>query len=348
MPETVQVKYDGGLATNGQLHFYEFSRSQYALARFITTIEHFRRTGLIAERINSRNYVELVVSAPERGSFILDILIESIKDGTAELVAAPFAAFFGYVWHMLIPRRDRTDQATIELARLKLAVEVERTAQAKEKTGQLAHIRAIADGERASAADAIALFEWARGVPRDIADALETSPGERVDMLRELEAEREREEEFSDDQDELANLDEGALNKLTSRLRPMVGDISLPLKRSATTMTIGSAESEHENLAYITTDIVRLIQTRTPEDELVEIRGHIKSYDRDIGLGKVQSDELPRVLNFIVPVAERRNLRDQILAAMRINVVTLVVRRVVDDGGNPTSLILVDLEFDEE
>lgn len=36
--ETFSVIYDGGLAAAGQLHFYEYSRGAYAVARLITTI----------------------------------------------------------------------------------------------------------------------------------------------------------------------------------------------------------------------------------------------------------------------------------------------------------------------
>lgn len=338
MTETIQVKYDGGLAATGKLHYYEFSRSQYALARFISTIEHFRRSGEVAERINSRTYVELVISTPERGSFIQDILIESVKDGIAEVIAAPFIAFFAYAWHLLIPRRERTDQAITELAQLRLALE-------KEKTAQLEHIRAIAAGTRATSAQAIELLKWSQSIPIDIVGALTTTPGQRVDMFREVEAEQEREEEFQGIEKKLGEVDEADLNKLTSRLRPMVSEMSLPLKRSADFMNIGTKDKKHEHVAYITTEIVRLIQARTTEEELTEIRGRVKSYDRDAGVGKVQSDDLPRVLNFIVPLVDRAELRDKILAAMRENTVIIVCRFVIDEGKNPTSLILVDVKF---
>jgi hypothetical protein len=159
MDEVIQVKYDGGIATAGQLHYYEFGRSQYALARFISTIEHFRRTGEVAERINSRTYVELLISAPQRGSFIQDVLIESLKSGVAEAISASFVALFAYVWHMLVPRREKTDKTLLELAKIKLAIEGQRTEQQREKTAQ---IRAIAEGARAPSSQAIELLKWSQ------------------------------------------------------------------------------------------------------------------------------------------------------------------------------------------
>lgn len=343
MDETIRIKYDGGLATGGQLHYYEFSRSQYALARFISTIEHFRRTGEVAERINSRTYVELLISTPERGSFIQDILIESFKDGMGATISAAFLALFAYVWHLLSPRREKTDKALLEIAKIKLAMESERTRQQRERTAQLVQVRAIAEGTRASASEAIELLKWSQTIPIDIADSLTTTEGQRLDMLKEVEAEKERLEEFSGLEANLNGVDETDFNRLTSRLRPMVSDMSLPLKRSAGYMNIGAKNEGYQQLAYITPEIVKLIQARTTEEEITEIRGRIKSYDRDAGIGKVQSDELPRVLNFTVPIVFRAQLRDKILAAMRENTVTIVCRYVVDEGHNPTSLILLDV-----
>ena len=86
--ETIQVKFDGGIAAEGQLDFYKFSRSQYGLARFLATVEHYRRTRKVAERINARSYIELRISAPQRGSFIEQVLVETVGGVcTAGLVA---------------------------------------------------------------------------------------------------------------------------------------------------------------------------------------------------------------------------------------------------------------------
>jgi hypothetical protein len=166
-------------------------------------------------------------------------------------------------------------------------------------------------------------------------------------MLKEIEAEKERLDEFSGQEEAFKGVSEDDFNRLTSRLRPMVYDMSLPLKRSAGYMNIGAKNEAEQQIAYITPEIVKLIQARKTEEEIVEIRGRIKSYDRDAGIGKVQSDDLPRVLNFSVPIIFRTHLRDTILAAMRENLVTIVCRYVVDESHNPTSLILLDVLITE-
>jgi hypothetical protein len=349
--EVVQIRFDGGLASRGQLDFYEFSRSQYGLARFVATVEHFRRTGEVAARITRGNYVELSITAPQRGSFIQDILVQTVSGTAAGVATAGFLATLAYVWHLLSPRRERTDDAVQEAAQLRLAVEREKTAQARERTQQFQIWRNVAEGERATAAQALDLIRWSLDLPADIESTLESSEDERRDMLREIEAEQEREEEFESSKGALREIDEEALNALTSRLRPMVSEIALPLRKSASRMSVGSNVPHRKQLLHITPAIVDMIQSRSTERKHTTLVGRIKAYDRDAGVGKIQSEELPRVLTFLVPPDRRLEMRDDILAAMKYNLVTIVCRRVVDESGLPTSLILISVQIpqaDEE
>ena len=57
--ETISIRFSGKLASTGKLHFYEYGRYQYATARFISTIEHFRRTGTVTKRVSGAAKVEL-------------------------------------------------------------------------------------------------------------------------------------------------------------------------------------------------------------------------------------------------------------------------------------------------
>jgi hypothetical protein len=93
--ERITIIFEGGLAATGQLHFYEYGRSQYALARFIATLEHFRRTGDVAEYIGTRTYVDIIISSPERGSFLESILVPAVvKAGSDFLKIKTFCIDF--------------------------------------------------------------------------------------------------------------------------------------------------------------------------------------------------------------------------------------------------------------
>ena len=257
-----------------------------------------------------------VMAGPKTATFALQKIRHwySLNPSRAAGVCtAGFLATLAYVWHTIIQRRETTDSALVEIARLKLQNEHQKTLQAVEKTKQLQFAKEISDGERAGTKQALELLEWSLSLPVVFQATLTANGAARQDMLREIQSEDEREKEFENAKDELNEIDEDSLNKLTSRLRPMVPEIALPLRNSATRMSLGSDKPKHQRLMHLTDDIVKLVQGRKTEKEPSVIIGRIKAYDRDSGVGKVQSALLPRVLNFVVPQNRRDELRDSIL-----------------------------------
>lgn len=358
MAELIRVKFEGGLADTGQLHYYEYSRSQYATARFIATVEHFRRTGKIAERITVSSNVDIIVRSPQKGSFVEDLLVPALKEGLATVVSTPLSSLISYVWHLLSPRTEKTDDAVEQFAKIRAAEmssavgleeqrtlqEAERTKQERERTKQLEVFAGIIAGERATAKDALELTKWALETKNAAVGRLGYARQELDEMRGELEAEVQREQEFSEHREALEKVDEPTMNQLTSRLRPMVPEMALPLRRSADRMSLSHGEHK-TTYANLTPGVVKAIESRETEEIFVEVKGHVKSYDRDSGVGKVTSDDLLRQLNFIVPLQDRKRLRDKILEAMKIDSVTLICRRIIDKSGLPTSLILIDVDL---
>ncbi|HEV7229027.1 hypothetical protein [Brevundimonas sp.] len=67
---SVITTFHGGETDNGRIEFYEYSRSSYALARLIATVESFRRKGKVPGRITGASNVEVFTQLPEYGSWI--------------------------------------------------------------------------------------------------------------------------------------------------------------------------------------------------------------------------------------------------------------------------------------
>jgi hypothetical protein len=212
--EQITLKFDGGLAATGKLHFYEFGRSQYAFARFIATVEHFRRTGEVAEHIGARTYVDIIVSSPEEGSFIESILVPAAVKAGKDFVAARLASLLSYVWHFISPRREKTDEVMKELAQIRLAESRERTRQERERTKQAAILRDIAEGSRATTDKALDLVRWAISSSNRAVGRLDISPDEWDEMQNELEAEQKRIDEFKESERQLAKIEEETMNRL--------------------------------------------------------------------------------------------------------------------------------------
>jgi hypothetical protein len=233
----------------------------------------------------------------------------------------------------------------VELAKIKLAQMKEQTKQQKEDTKQLTLLGEIAKGSRATASEALELIKWGKSTTSVAMGKLEISDDEWSEARAELEAETKRIEEFKDNSKELEQIDEQTMNRLTSRIRPMIPEMTLPLRRSAKSMYLAPSNGSRP-FVFINDEIARSLVQKTSEEEVSEIEGRVKSYDRDAGIGKFTSSELPRVLNFVVPLSERDQLRDQILEAMRRNKVVLACRKITDQSGLATSLILIDIRLE--
>lgn len=65
----VRTTFEGGETDFGRIEFYEYSRSSYALARLISTVEAFRRTGHVPDRIMGSANIEVYTHLPELGSW---------------------------------------------------------------------------------------------------------------------------------------------------------------------------------------------------------------------------------------------------------------------------------------
>ena len=135
--DQISLVYDGGIASQGKLHLYEYGRALYAFSRLVAVIEYYRRSGHVAERITKDANVDVIVSVPEKGSFLVDAIIFLASQILPQLQGIPFDAFFSFILELLIPRDSEKDKRIVELAKIRLAEEEQRTKQSKEETRRL-------------------------------------------------------------------------------------------------------------------------------------------------------------------------------------------------------------------
>lgn len=348
----MEIAYRGGLADAGQMHFYEHARASYAFARLLSTAEHFRRTGRVAQKITGEANVDLIVSAPKQGSFITEVLIPVVAGTVPELADVPVRAMIAYIFHLLMPRSEETDETVVELAKIRAKEERDKARAAGSPSDDRARIHKlekIVETQTATTRDALALVRYALTSKNAAVHRLQGDPAKYVEMQKELEAKLEQEKEIQKVDRRLQVLDPRSVARLTSRVRPMVKEMGLPLRRKdIKEFTIGAA-NENRPLAYFNAARVAAVESKTIEDEAVRLEARIHGYDRDAGFGKVSSQEFTRRLKFIVQPERRAELLPKILRAMHDSVDTVMidVLRVLDQSKQPTSLILIDIHLDE-
>jgi hypothetical protein len=345
--EVVRLTFDGGLAKRGRIHLYEYSRSQYALSRFINTVEIYRRSGYVADKITKSRAIDMIVAAPEKGTFHLEIFVPIAAELMKQAQEVSFKALFSYVWERLIPHSEKRSEIAVQLATVELQREQERTRQVSaQQGGETERLRIVADivaGHGATTRQLIELFDRASNSPdvRMLQNGVELSDIEREREF--LIADAIREEAILKSEPSLKAISDSDMNKLIAKLRPMVSDIALPLRRSAERCYIGDAANEN---SYVRLDEDRVIDvtSRELDDDEYETRGLIRSWDRYTFNGKIeQSNDFDKTMYYVVENENRDYLRPKLIAALRSQIVTIRYATYRDAAGNITSLVLRDI-----
>jgi hypothetical protein len=332
--EKFEIKFEGGLASEGSLHFYEYSRSQYGISRLISVVEYYRRNRSILKKVTPKNYVEMIVTAPKKGSFVEDILILLAQEAVLGAISVPFSVFLNYIWGLIFPRSDKTDQQLVKIAEIGLEVR-------RQDAKQAALFTDVVKSGQATTNQALELVKYAMSSQQQsFADA--GLDQETLQLIRdEVREEMRRQKEVAPYHTELENCDSEEIAKLTSRIRPIIHHIALPLRKSAKTVSFSVGGGEP--MVKIDKERALTAEGRTVDDTNSIIRCHVKSFDRDNGTGKLISDEFDRrQMTFVVPLGARKLLTAQVLDAMTRDKIDMVANIVRDKSGQPTSLVMID------
>jgi hypothetical protein len=346
--DSISVIFDGALAAAGQLHFYEYGRAAYGFARLISTIENFRRTGRVAKKVSAGSYINIIIKAPERGSFPIEVLIPIATQIVPHLQNIPPSILFKYVIHLVTRLLPKEEKAIIELSKIDLQRERQRTKQSQEETKRLAELAKMIETQNVTTRSAIQVLDKALEARDTRISDVDSSPAEIRRLRSKLQTYESRERDFERYQGELESVDRDRLAQLTSRVRPQLGELALPLRRSANRMILAEGATRRE-FADLDKETVDDISRRSLDEESSIAKMRVKAYDRDTGLGRCDliDYDLQRV-SFSIPVEVRARLRRLILRAMNEDAVSARIRLFRDRSNRITSIIIYDINLLED
>jgi hypothetical protein len=341
----LRTKFDGGIAASGSMHLYEYSRSQYATARFITVIEQFRGTGEVIDKVTAQRTIDIIVSAPSQGSFLETLWIPVATETAKAAAGVSFKSLFAYVWAKLLPPSEGREKLTETLAKIELARERERTRQSSQETERLKVLQAILRDQTAPLHQSLQLIDRAlEAGDRRTLDA-GYGPEQLINEREMIRADIRRDGVINDDVSAVSQIDSDKINRLVSKVRPMVDDMALPLRGSVERFMIGDAANDD---AFIRLDRERL-QRINPiylDPNFIDVRCILRSYDKFTGRGKIEAPEFAKTMYFSVEYDRKSEMRDDVLNAMRLNRVTCRFSPYRDRFGTITSLILREVFLD--
>lgn len=330
--EHVLLRFDGGIASGGHMHLYEYSRAQYGFARILTTIEQYRRSGKVIDKVSKNQKVTLIVSAPEKGSFELDIKVAVRDASETYLSGVPFDLLLSIVLDRLIPRGEEHSHTIEALAKIQIS-------EGPEDAAWLETLKAISAGETPSAEDALKIINHALGSNSPAIDRAEIEPDDlrRAQLL--LESDVKRRKILSNNDKRLSDIDYEQIDKLVAKVRPIFNEVAVPFASSATSLTIGTKKNV-DRYYRLDADRLEVIKSRVLDETEIELRVKIKSYDRETGTGRMRSDQFVGVKSFQVDPDVRKDVQPAIIQAMNRREIDLTCVRYTDKNGIVTSYVV--------
>lgn len=336
--DKIIFSFEGGMATNHELSFYESSRFQYAAARLIYKLEHFRQTGKILERVSEKIDADIRVSAAKEGSWELEIALASIPALGLSL-SVPLNVLLGYILNSVKPKSKGQDIA-VQLARIELARERERTKQGHIDASRLRSLENIVRSQSATVKEALSLLK-----DRSYADVDKACPNiieskEELEFIKdELRAEKKYQKMIEPYEAELNNIPAEKIVKLTDMFRKSSKELAYPLRSSATSLSVSFNRNNEfcvfnrESLEGIADEIQDKIPTY--------LEGSIKMYDKETGWGKFRNNEqFYKPIPFMVPAGTKKNNLTKISKALASPLMGANFYIVRNSSKEPIRLIL--------
>ena len=335
----IGFRFRGGIAQNGQLSFYEAGRYRYAAARMLYTIEHFRNTGEVLQRLNKMTDADFRVTAASTGSFF-----EAVTHYAAPLIAdvnavqgvlhIPFGKLFPYILSKVIPKvsgsdrlaiiADKQADALIELA--KAFTERERTArvQSEQDTERLRIIAGMLKRDPGGLrSNTVETEEVSQIVARyvDTPAQISVDEGSSDFIASELQDEVNRNRIIEEADADLNKLDTQVEQELIIKVRKLLPEVGTPLKRSASRMNL-ELGSRPVTIASLNQARINQIGEEKRDERSRIFEGSIKKLDKETGYGRFRPVGSKATLSFSIP--------REIFDAERISFVTAFSERQVE------------------
>ncbi len=362
MPETTTIgfRFIGGIAEQGQLNFYEAGRFQYATARMLYAIEHYRNTGEVVDRIRRRINADFRVSAAQEGSFLQEVLLYATPvigdfQYAQSILHIPFDKLFSFLLSKVIPKSSGSDRlADIAEKQIDALTQFVAFSQEREKTSQAQTIeetkrlQMVLNALRNDPTE-LRNNELESGEISNIVKKYSDTParllhadGSADFIATELQSEVYRNHTVSQAEDDLNRIDPESEQRMVDRMRKLFPEIGQPLQRSAEEFDI---ELNHGDMpiASLNGRRIQQISETTKDDKPIRIDGNIIKLDKESGFGRFRPYNSRTVLSFSIPREIFGSNKKRFIEAFTTQQVTVIALPHRDGIGNITRLVLLEV-----
>lgn len=326
MTETVNFVFDGGLAAQHQMDFYESSRFQYAASRLLVKIDNFRRTGKFPKKITYKNTPNILVLPTKRGSFGIEVIAPAAVAAAPMLYELPISYIFGYIVDRVFRSGDDDDIRAALAANERLIDVFEANIAGRDDTinRTLALLREQLDQNRDLQERERQLFERLLA-EKDRKEALQRE----ADVLRSIPADEEAE--------------------LITMAAPLLKEMNVPLRRSAKILNISAAANDNKfGVLSANKEMADAVDTEKVDREITKIDINVVQFNKESGWGKFENEAWEGRPSFSVPGEQLQNMRQTVVNAMHKNGVSVDCLFVRSASGIPQRIIVYDMNDIED
>jgi hypothetical protein len=320
--EKLTFHFEGALADEHRMNFYESARFQYAAARLMVKLAQFRQNGRFTQKITNASNFDIQLASQSDGSFNINVENPEQNPADEPFITISLADLIAYVSERIVEKIDEAALANVALS---------------------GHAKLIghtdgADDEPAAALDR--LIEAAM-IDRSLTERL---PVEIQELVKRRVAEAYRERRLVSSQDAISRIDFARSQKLIAMAAPLVSEMATALRKSADTLEVASiVDGQKKSVLFLDRRMAQEIETAVVDDEITPILGDITQFNKDNGWGKLKIENGSKILSFSIPYDVLPTIKQRLIDSMKIDLVYLQTYFVRDRGDDIKRLIVVGI-----
>jgi len=320
MSETLTFHFEGALADNHKMNFYESARFQYAAARLMVKLAQFRSTGKFVKKITNNSNFDVLLKSQSDGSFNINVEEPEQDKVNEDFINISISDLIAYVSERIIEKIDETALAETE------------------DSGQSAPTIDSTDGTATSALD-----QMAQAAMTD-SEFLSGLPGQVQDLVKRRVAEFYREERLKVSQSAIARIDFARSQKLVAMSAPLLSEMATALRRSADTLEVTSSNHGRSGpILFLDRRMAQDIETAVVDEDITPILGDITQFNKDNGWGKLKIENGAKTLSFSIPYDILPTMKQTLIDNMKRDLVYLQTYFVRDRSDEVIRLIAVGI-----
>ena len=315
MDERLTFHFEGELANQHKMNFYEAARFQYAAARLLVKLSQFRSSGRFKQKISNKSNVDVRLATQADGSFNINVEDSGQDASEDQFMNVSLGDLVAYVSERVIEKLDDNS--------LNGSAEDKSKSDSTEVQPELDRI-------------------VEKVISKDV--SVHDLPDRERELVKRRLAEITREDRLKSKAGSISKIDFARSQKLIAMSAPLISEMATALRRSANTLEVSSSASDASKpVLFLDQNMASEIERSLVDKEITALLCDVIQFNKDNGWGKVRIEYGSLTVSFSIPYDILPQIKQTLIDTMKKDQVYLQTYFVRDRGGEVTRLIVVGI-----